>query len=123
MMVGHDFVQSFIKTMYLCLAEDNKMGKGSSIFICHHSMIPCFGEGLILYIANRSRWNFAGVKLNCNLLENIRGWRVVVHGQSLLHRLPYSRKILRAPIFEDFEVFSSTSKILSSNFVKSQELI
>ena len=35
----------------------------------------------------------------------------------------YSRKILRAPIFEDFEAFCSTSKILSSNFVESQELI
>ena len=40
-----------------------------------------------------------------------------------IKKVPYSRKILRAPIFEDFEVFCSTSKILSSNFVKSQELI
>ena len=36
--------------------------------------------------------------------------------------LPYSWKILRDPIFEDFEVFCSTSKILSSNF-SSQQLI
>ena len=41
----------------------------------------------------------------------------------VLNVLSYSRKILRAPIFEDFEVFCSTSKILSLNFVKSQELI
>ena len=26
-------------------------------------------------------------KLNCNSLENICGWTVVLHGQSLLHRL------------------------------------
>ena len=26
-------------------------------------------------------------KLNCNLLENINGWMVVLYGQSLLHRL------------------------------------
>ena len=26
-------------------------------------------------------------KLNCNLLENICGWTVVLYGQSLLHRL------------------------------------
>ena len=41
----------------------------------------------------------------------------------LLKIIPYSWKISRAPIFKDFEVFSSTSKILSSNFVKSQEQI
>ena len=40
------------------------------------------------YIANRSRWiSFAAAKLNCNSLENICGWTVVLYGQSLLHRL------------------------------------
>ena len=34
--------------------------------------------------------------------------------------LPYSRKISRDPIFEDFKVFCLTSKILSSNFFKSR---
>ena len=38
----------------------------------------------ILYIANRSRWrSFAVAKLNCNSLENICGWTVVLYGQSL----------------------------------------
>ena len=31
--------------------------------------------------------NFAVAELNCNLLENIHGWPVVLHGQGLLHRL------------------------------------
>ena len=39
-----------------------------------------------------------------------------------IKKVLYSRKISRTPIFEDFEVFCSTSKILSLNFVKSQEL-
>ena len=30
---------------------------------------------------------FAVAKLNCNSLENIRSWMVVLHGQGLLHRL------------------------------------
>ena len=33
-----------------------------------------------------------------------------------LEPIPYSRNISRAPIFEDFEDFLLTSKILSSNF-------
>ena len=31
--------------------------------------------------------NFTVAKLNCNSLENICGWMVVLHGQDLLHRL------------------------------------
>ena len=43
---------------------------------------------LLLYIANHSRWkSFAVAKLDCNSLENIRGWMAVLYGQSLLHRL------------------------------------
>ena len=40
------------------------------------------------YIANYSRWkSFAVAELNCNSLENIHSWTVVLHGQGLLHRL------------------------------------
>ena len=40
-----------------------------------------------MYIANRSRWkSFAVEKLNCNSLENIRGWMVIFYGQDILHR-------------------------------------
>ena len=39
-------------------------------------------------IANCSRWkSFVVAKLNCNLLENICSWIVVMYGQNLLHRL------------------------------------
>ena len=42
----------------------------------------------IPYIANHSRWKgFVVAKLNCNSLENIHGWTVVLYVQSLLHRL------------------------------------
>ena len=41
-----------------------------------------------LHIVNRSRCkSFTVAKLNCNSLENICGWMVVLYGQSLLHRL------------------------------------
>ena len=40
------------------------------------------------YIANHSRCiSFTVAKLNVNSLESIRGWTVVLYGQSLLHRL------------------------------------
>ena len=43
---------------------------------------------LKLYIANHLRWkSFLVAKINCNLLENICGWIIVLYGQSLLHRV------------------------------------
>ena len=33
-------------------------------------------------------------KLNCNLLENIHGWTVVLYGQSLLHRLFHWKSVV-----------------------------
>ena len=39
-------------------------------------------------IANCSRSkSFVVAELNCTLLENFHGWTVVLHGQSLLHKL------------------------------------
>ena len=37
-------------------------------------------------------------KLNCNLLENIHGWTVILYGQSLLHRPLFHWKSLRLSI-------------------------
>ena len=44
-------------------------------------------------------------------------------GITFKENILYSWKILRAPIFKDFKVSCSISKILSLNFVKNQELI
>ena len=41
-----------------------------------------------------------------------------VVGITFKENILYSRKNSSTPIFEDFEVFCSTSKILSLNFVK-----
>ena len=40
-------------------------------------MVEKFCGGKVLWYA----------KINCSVLENIRGWMVVLHGQSLLHWL------------------------------------
>ena len=72
--------------------------------------------GKIPYIANRLRWkSFA--KLNCNSLENIRRWMVVLYHQSLLHRLfhwksvvtNYSTKTTKLFHLEQFAMYDNCS--------------
>ena len=49
-----------------------------------HLHFKSLSMNLIPYIANRLRWkSFVIAKLNCNFLENIHSWTVVLHGQSL----------------------------------------
>ena len=62
----------------------------------------------MLYIANRLRWkSFAVAKLNCNLLESILSWTVVLCGQK-----PIAQAILLEKfhgyrsIFENRKTFS-----------------
>ena len=47
----------------------------------------------IPYIANHLQ-SFAVANLNCNSVENISGWTVVLCGQSLLHRLFHRKSFM-----------------------------
>ena len=49
----------------------------TGMYVCTYAcMYAC-----TIYIANFSKWKtFAVAKLNCNSLENIHGWMVVLYG-------------------------------------------
>ena len=44
-------------------------------------------ENTVCYKSFKVERFLQDAKLNCNLLENICGWTVVLYGQTLLHRL------------------------------------
>ena len=56
------------------------------MIICNDNTRVYVGEYRILQIVRGGKVSWYA-NLNCNSLENIRSWTVVLYGQSLLHRL------------------------------------
>ena len=77
---------------------------GSECWAVKASQIP--------YIANRSRWKcFAVAGLNFHSLENIHGWTVVLHGQSLLHKLFHWRSFAVPIDLRKLQNFSTSNDL------------
>ena len=75
-------------TIAHCIYKDHFVNKPSTVHVNQDVALPCQIMFYIPYVANHLRWkSFAVAELNCNSLVNICSWTVVLHGQSLLHRL------------------------------------
>ena len=78
-----------------------------------------YNLAILLYILYRSKWkSFTVAELNCNSLETICSWTIVLHGQGLLQRLfhwkssrlatDWSMKTVKLSILNDLQCTVTT---------------
>ena len=56
-------------------------------------------------------------KLNCNLLENIHSWMIVLYGQNLLHRLMATDRSTKTVKLFHLEQFAICDIAMLTNFL------